>query len=324
MSEFLSMKFSIRRVVVILSPVLVLAIIFVGIPIALGWSPVRGSSMKPTLPYISYVKWEAELSPRVGQMVYFKAPNDGIRCTKRVSEIRNDGSIYVEADNKGWTGEDSDFYGYVPKENIIGTVYDIWPNNPMEKFYLEISPTNMKKSGEYLAIIDSQADQTMIYRLQDDEEYHFIKSIDGKAIRWQDETIHLLDRIEVRGSFRKKKTASAPDFESQTRANEVKPVAREGYELVEHFEFYETPAGDERRFVVSGPSLLYIHSPAPLTLRDNTTNRSTKVLPNKLTATPSNDFTIAIPEDETSPFEVICKTGGDFPRVAVDILERAN
>jgi hypothetical protein len=90
-----------------------------------GWIPSRGPSMQPTLPYIgAFCKVDDSDTPQVGQIIYFRAPNDGKRCFKRLHQVCEDGYL-VRADNRDETGEDSDHYGIVPDDNIIGTVTDI-------------------------------------------------------------------------------------------------------------------------------------------------------------------------------------------------------
>lgn len=92
-----------------------------------GWTPVVGRSMEPTLPrFGGFVLTNTSVSPVVGCMVKFNAPNDNGLCVKRVSRISPDGDwFWVTADNAGWTGEDSDHYGWVRKDRIVGTVVSI-------------------------------------------------------------------------------------------------------------------------------------------------------------------------------------------------------
>ena len=104
---------------------LILAAIF--LPMIWGWYPVLGRSMQPTIPYVGgYVHLDRNAIPQVGNLIKFAAPNDGRICIKRVTAISPDRYwFWVSADNKGITGEDSDHYGWVHKDKIVGTVAGI-------------------------------------------------------------------------------------------------------------------------------------------------------------------------------------------------------
>jgi len=69
---------------------------------------------------------DREVPIEIGRIVYFLAPNDNRPCVKRVERINEEGDLWVAADNKGWTGEDSDQYGWVSADRVVGTVTSIW------------------------------------------------------------------------------------------------------------------------------------------------------------------------------------------------------
>ncbi len=99
------------------------------VPMLWGWYPVLGHSMEPTFPWVGgfyKIDMNPDAQPETGKLVIFRTPNDNVRCVKRIGEVREDASLWVQADNKDWTGEDSDNFGWVPSENVIGFVGDIW------------------------------------------------------------------------------------------------------------------------------------------------------------------------------------------------------
>jgi len=148
--------------------VVILYTIFgVAIPITFGWWPTYGRSMRPTLPIIGgYTKISKTASPYTGAIVRFHAPNGGV-CVKRIEKLSADGKkMWLTADNKGWTGEDSDQYGWVSTENLIGVASDIWsPKRFLRSFAKEgrlrnwseftFSPTSLvfSPANDYVAAI---------------------------------------------------------------------------------------------------------------------------------------------------------------------------
>jgi len=112
--------------------VTVYAILGVAIPITFGWWPTYGRSMRPTLPIIGgYLKALPDKDPEIGDIVRFRSLHRWLGIipmtdVKRVEEVREDGSIWVTADNGGWTGEDSIEYGWVSENKIIYVAADIW------------------------------------------------------------------------------------------------------------------------------------------------------------------------------------------------------
>lgn len=145
--KFFELSVSWKTILYYVSPFLLIAIFFVLVPMMFGWHPTLGASMKPTLPTIGgYFKFDEDVEPKIGSLAYIEAPNDGKPCIKRVEKISSDGSLWVSADNKGWTGEDSDNYGWVNSGKVKGVVTNI--------FSVKDSLTNLRKSPKNELISD--------------------------------------------------------------------------------------------------------------------------------------------------------------------------
>jgi hypothetical protein len=71
-----------------------------------------------------------QLPEKPGQLMLFRALNDGAVCLKRLASkgVAENGTqkFWVSADGKGVNGEDSDQYGWVPARNVIGVVDSLW------------------------------------------------------------------------------------------------------------------------------------------------------------------------------------------------------
>lgn len=93
---------------------------------AAGWRKTAERSMEPTLSLVSFVRVHfGEQPTKPNQIVIIVPKGRSDQGIKRVGDIAKDGSLFVTADNKGVTGEDSDNYGRVPKENVVGVVTQI-------------------------------------------------------------------------------------------------------------------------------------------------------------------------------------------------------
>lgn len=99
---------------------------------------VGGISMSPTIKqpfYVpigaqevrhrgAYVRIQKRTELSIGSIVLFVA-DDGGNDIKRIDKIREDGTLWVTADNVGWTGCDSREYGWISKERVVGVVEKI-------------------------------------------------------------------------------------------------------------------------------------------------------------------------------------------------------
>lgn len=120
----------------------------------------------------AFLKISQSIEPSVGSIVLFTA-EDGGRDVKRVSKIREDGALWVTADNVGWTGCDSREYGWIRQDRIVGTGVDIitprrlirsltkngrWWND----LQMAYPPTLMRKVGRYVVVDNYNDGQTYL------------------------------------------------------------------------------------------------------------------------------------------------------------------
>lgn len=98
---------------------------------------IWGQSMYGSMTYISVVHYDNEVSLSEGDLACFMSPL-GEQCVKHVLSVSTDGYwSWMIADNRGWNGQDSAEYGWVPKSSIFGKVNWRWPNRPIKRWLVQ-------------------------------------------------------------------------------------------------------------------------------------------------------------------------------------------
>lgn len=305
----------------------VLALALLGLVLHLlpsfGIYPVVGRSMRPLLPPLGglcVIERAGQFHP--GDVIVFSLPGRTYPLVKRVRYINDVGQIWTHADNRDMTGEDSDQYGWVKPDAVIGVVVEVWS--------LKRAVRSLSAHGQFCNWLEMKVAPEQ-YTWSYDKKYAAIRGpgcthvysgvgervavVEGRFWRWHPDG-RLIVRQVIRheaGSYRQLCSADPPDFTVPKIFLRHTPQPLAGYRLIRHVEFSDAPAGETK--VIEGPPVCYCRAvaPAPLSLRQY--NYEHPLKPETLQRV-SGKFSIHIPA--TEPFLQLFSEGAETP-LFVDI-----
>lgn len=288
-----------------------------------GWYPVVGASMQPLLPMIGGVcRVDPSLSPRPGDIIVFRLPDRHYPMVKRAWAIAQGGHIWTIADNKGVTGEDSDHYGWVDPEAVVGTVTDVYS---LKRFvrsatiegrfrnWLEMhagpARSHWSPDGNYVAI---KCLRSVLLYHKDGRKIGLRR---GSFSCWQNDSrvAVIWHHDHADGWYREGMYADAPDFTPQAFPPRGRAVEIPGYEAIRHMEFMDAPGGESRRVEVEGLTWCRVTGPEAVFVKCN--GQEFAVPPGKLVLM-EDSFTIRVPQ--TPGFDFTCSEAHDGP-LSVDV-----
>lgn len=185
-----------------------------------GWRPVSGRSMQPSIASDinllvirigTFVKINPDLEPSKDCLVLFNSPQDGDRDVKRIDKISEDGQmVWMHADNKGVTGQDSDGYGWVPKSDVLGVVVSTWHpshiwssrNRNLAQLRIEADPEQVLISPNkvYATVLLPDRYKVTEVRIYDLRNGKLVRTIGETTVyKWQDDNTLVIGSTDEHG-----------------------------------------------------------------------------------------------------------------------------
>jgi len=168
-----------------------------------GWIPIGGLSMEPTIHQPVYLPFGDPTTRHRGAFVHinktdrslkpgdiFLFSHNGGEDVKRVEKVRKDGAVWVTPDNIGVTGMDSREYGWIPANDIVGVVDQIW--TPRHAWRSATPEGRFRNWVEFtypptVGVVSWSLDGGHI-AVQDDDQVKIIRSPDRRLVMTRDGT----------------------------------------------------------------------------------------------------------------------------------------